>query len=175
MGTGTNCISSSVVYMHLYTTLLSAAVSIFPSFLSLPMVLCLSVPSGPGAPRDYPVPFRTLLLICRPLFYNSFSHLAACRSFAYRRCERILAVSRDEETTFRESLDSLSSPSRFSLSFFFPSRVPPSTLAGVERRKFMIYVRTGLSGETSRDGYLRENIRTRGPQQGKGEYGGKNK
>lgn len=124
MGTGTNCISSSVVYMHLYTTLLSAAVSIFPSFLSLPMVLCLSVPSGPGAPRDYPVPFRTLLLICRPLFYNSFSHLAACRSFVYRRCERILAVSRDEETTFRESLDSLSSPSRFSLSFFFPVKSP---------------------------------------------------
>lgn len=127
MGTGTNCISSSVVCMHLYvynaTFSRCLRVSIFPSFLSLPMVLCLSVPSGRSSRLSRAV-FRTLLLICRPLFYNSFSHLAACRSFVYRRRERILAVSRDEETTFRESLDSLSRPLPVFLFPFFPVKSP---------------------------------------------------
>lgn len=106
---------ASCVYIYIQRYFQPLSLSFPPFFLSRWYFAC---PFPQAAPRDYPVPFRTMLLICRPLFYNSFSHLAACRSFVYRRCERILAVSRDEETTFRESLDSLSSPSRFSLSFF---------------------------------------------------------
>lgn len=109
-----------------------------------------------------------------PVFIFFLSHTSSRVSFI--RLSKVLrggsrggrsrAVSRDGETTFRKSFDSLSlssHPSRFPFfSFFlFLAESPAAKYPRVGRRKFMIYVRTGLSGETSLDGYLRENIRTR--------------